>query len=131
MSLLATFPTLTHDWLKHEHDPRLHRRQVVIKSGSGDLITGTVMAEITAAGANKGKLVPYNPAAEDGSQNATEILWGRYDASAADVPGVTVTGFAEIAALHLTWGAGVTLQAHKDAALAALALKFIQTRKLA
>jgi len=41
----SVFPKVTHDWLKHETDPMLHRRAGVIKSGSGVVTTGQVIAK--------------------------------------------------------------------------------------
>ncbi len=46
---IATYPKLRHDWLKHEHDAKLYRREVTLLSGAGDLITGTVLGKITKA----------------------------------------------------------------------------------
>lgn len=47
---IATYPKLRQDWLKHEHDAKLYRREVTILAAAGDLITGTVMGKITKAG---------------------------------------------------------------------------------
>lgn len=128
MALLATYPTLSQDWLKHELDPRLFRKQITIAAGTGDVITGTVLGVVTASK----KFVRMNPSAADGSQNAAAILLHRTDATGTtDVSGVIVTGNAEIAPLHLTWDASVTTQAQKDAAVAQLAALGFQTRTLA
>lgn len=51
MTVVATFPILAHDWLKHELDCHLYRRAGTIASGSGKVATGTVVGQITAAGA--------------------------------------------------------------------------------
>lgn len=51
MGVIATYPKLRHDWLKHELDPQLFRKEITILAGAGDLATGTVMAQITEAGA--------------------------------------------------------------------------------
>lgn len=50
MPLVATYPKLRQDWLKHEHDANLYRREVTLLSGAGDLVTGTVLGKITKAG---------------------------------------------------------------------------------
>lgn len=49
---VATYPKLRHDWLKHEHDPKLYRREVTILAAAGDLVTGTVMGQITTGAAS-------------------------------------------------------------------------------
>lgn len=46
MTVVATYPKVARDWLKHELDPTLFRRAGVIKSGSGKVITGTVLGAI-------------------------------------------------------------------------------------
>lgn len=46
MTVVATYPKLAHDWLKHELDPTLYRRAGTIASGSGKIITGTVLGAI-------------------------------------------------------------------------------------
>lgn len=51
MAIVATYPKLSGDWLRHENDPRLNRKQVTILSGAGDLPTGAVLGKITVAGA--------------------------------------------------------------------------------
>jgi hypothetical protein len=48
MTLVATFPKLAHDWLKHELDPHLHRKGGVIKSGAGKVTTGMVLGSVPA-----------------------------------------------------------------------------------
>lgn len=47
MALLATFPRLSSEWLKHETDPTLGREEIVVASGAGNLITGTVLGKIS------------------------------------------------------------------------------------
>lgn len=49
---VSTFPKLRQDWLKHEHDSKLYRREVTILAAAGDLITGTVMGKITLGAAS-------------------------------------------------------------------------------
>lgn len=52
MTVVATFPKLAHDWLKHEIDPQMGRKAGVIKSGSGALKTGRVLGEISVGAAS-------------------------------------------------------------------------------
>jgi hypothetical protein len=47
MPTVSTYPKLRQDWLKHENDSKLYRKEVTILAAAGDLITGTVMARIT------------------------------------------------------------------------------------
>lgn len=49
MTLVATLPKFTHDWLVHEDNPTLGRKGGVVKSGSGVVATGLVLGEIVSA----------------------------------------------------------------------------------
>jgi len=222
MAVVATYPKLSGDWLRHENDPRLNREEVTIVAGTGNLKTGSVLAKITTgaatsaaksggntgngamgsitvgataqvgvyrlrittAAANAGqfqvtdpqgdavglgtvgvafsggglsftladgsadfivgdgfditvaagnnKWAFHDPAATNGAQVAAGILLDAVDASGgSDVEGVVVTGNAEIVALNLEWGAGVTTNNQKNAALAQLATLGFKTRQLA
>jgi hypothetical protein len=86
--------------------------------------------DITVA-AGSGKYVPYDPTANDGSQVAEAILLHAVDASAADIAGavILINGPAEISPAGLKWGANVTTQAHKDAALATFRSRLILARQ--
>lgn len=46
MTVVATYPKVARDWLKHELDPTLFRKGGIIKSGSGKVITGTVLGAV-------------------------------------------------------------------------------------
>ncbi|MGE3064119.1 MAG: head decoration protein [Hyphomicrobiaceae bacterium] len=52
MGLLATYPRLSMEWLKHETDPDLGREEIVIAAEAGDLKTGTVLGRITKGDAS-------------------------------------------------------------------------------
>lgn len=54
MTIGATYnlPALAHEWLKHELDPEFTRKEIVIASGAGELLTGTVLGQITKGGAS-------------------------------------------------------------------------------
>jgi hypothetical protein len=52
MAVVSTYPKLSGDWLRHEKDARLNRKQVTILSGTGNLVTGAVLGKITVAGAS-------------------------------------------------------------------------------
>lgn len=96
---------------------------IVVASGAGVLVAGTVLGKITASG----KYTILAPAASDGSQTAAGILWDGLDATSADVPGVAVTRLAEVTAGELTYPGGIT-GPQKTAALASLAAAMVIAR---
>lgn len=51
MALVAHFPKLSTDWLRHELDARMHRKEIVIAAEAGNLPTGAVLAQITVGDA--------------------------------------------------------------------------------
>lgn len=94
-------------------------QEIIIASGAGKVLAGTVLGQITASK----KYVPHNPAATDGSQNAAAILFSGRDATSADATGVaTVRGPATIFSNYLTYAAGISA-ANKTAADDALRAK--------
>jgi uncharacterized protein YbjQ (UPF0145 family) len=103
MALVATCPRLAHDWLKHENDPNLHRETVVVVSGAGNLLTGTVLGKVTATG----KYKPYDNDASDGSQTAIGVLVYDADATDADAAVVVLKRSAEVWAERLQWASTV------------------------
>lgn len=116
-------PTLTQDiksgpghYIVSEANGYRSRDVGTIAAGSGVLKPGAVLARVTATS----KLVPYNPAGADGSQNAVAILYDGCDATAADVKRTVTARDSEVHAAVLTWAAGVT-DPQKATALAALA----------
>ena len=92
------------------------RDNIVVASGSGKLIAGTVLARITASG----KLVPLAPGATDGSQIAVAVLYGAVDATSADAKGVAHVRDCEVNLNELVWPAGITT-VQQTAAITALA----------
>ena len=115
MTVVATFPKVAHDWLKHELDTTLYRRGGVIASGAGVVTTGTVLGKVTASG----KYAPIDFAASDGTENAAAILINYADATSADVETAILIGQAQIVPSQLVWPAGATTP-EKDAALVQL-----------
>lgn len=91
----------------------------VIADGSTDFIVGDGFDITIAAGS--GKYVAFDPAGVDGRQNARAILFEGCDATSADVRRVVTARSTEVEAAALQWGAGVTTDPQKNAALAALA----------
>lgn len=127
MTVVATMPKFTHDWLVHENDPQLYRRAGVILSGSGVVTTGTVLGKITASG----KYAPLNPGASDGSQVAAAIVLNRADATSADAETAILVGHAQIVPSQLTWPAAADTTPERTAALAQLeALGIVSHQRL-
>ncbi len=64
------------------------REVVTIATGSANpvLQPGTVLGKITASG----KYAAHDPAAVDGTETAVAVLWGKADATAADVDAVVL-----------------------------------------
>lgn len=92
------------DWLKAEsHNSGYSREEIIVASGSGKVLSGTVLGKITASG----KYKPVTVAAADGSQNAACILLNPVDATAADVQGVAIVREAIVVAQGLLYGADV------------------------
>ena len=81
---------------------------VILISGSGVVIRGTVLGVITASG----KYAVSTTAATDGSQNPAAVLVDDYDATSADVS-VGVYEMGEFNERALTIGAGWTIAALK------------------
>lgn len=117
MTVVATMPKFSHDWLVHELDAQLFRRAGVIASGSGVVTTGLVLGRVTASG----KYKPLDPAATDGTQNAAAIVLNRVDATAADAETAILVGNAQIVPSQLTWPAAADTTNERNAALAQLA----------
>lgn len=128
MTITATYPKRSFDWLKHETDQAISRDVVTIKAGAGKLETGTVLGKITATG----KYVPCDLAAEDGSEVPAVLLKDYTDASgSADVKAVAIVGFAEVVMAELTFDASFDTLTKKRTAMATLAAKHIKSRPLA
>lgn len=51
MAVVANYPKLSGDWLRHELDPRLNREEVTILAGTGNLATGAVLGKVTTGAA--------------------------------------------------------------------------------
>jgi hypothetical protein len=91
-----------------------------LTDGATDFAVGDGFDITVAAGSLKWG--PYDPTAVDGREKAAAILLHKHDTTSADVAEAIVLarGPAEVALQGLKWSAGVTTQAHKDAAYAAL-----------
>ena len=87
-----------------DSDDTIARDQIVLKSGSGVCLSGTVLGKITATG----KYTPINFGASDGSQHFAGILYAETDATAADRKAVATVRLQEVVAERLIWPAGAT-----------------------
>jgi hypothetical protein len=89
--------------LSEDDEGRLSRDNVVIASGAGKLLPGTVLGKITASN----KFVSSPATAADGSEVAVAILIGPVDAISADVTAVAVARHAEVNRFGLLYDASV------------------------
>lgn len=92
-------------FIKSEANGDLSREAIVIVSGSGKLLAGTVLGKITASG----KYKPYDNDNADGSQTAAAILVYDVDATSADVTTVGIVRLAEVWTNRLVWAATVAV----------------------
>lgn len=112
------------DGLKAELPNDASRQTEIIVSGAGSLPMFRVLGRITASG----KLTNYTPGAVDGSQNAVAVLIEAADATAADVKATVIDWTATFASQRLSWGAAVTTDAHRTAAIEALKARGIRVK---
>lgn len=113
----------TGHYLVSEANGYRSRERAVIASGSGKLDAGTVLGQVTAT--KKFKILA--PAASDGTQVASAILFEACDATSVDVSRTVTARDTEIQAAVLVWPVGVT-DSQKTAALASLAALGIASR---
>lgn len=100
------------------------RETVTIASGSGSLVSGTVLGKITTGG----KYTTLSPGATNGSQNAAGVLWAGVSATDGDASAVIILrGPAILNADEITWPDGIT-DAQKTSATTALAALGLQLR---
>ncbi|MBE7186300.1 MAG: head decoration protein [Methylobacterium mesophilicum] len=112
------------DVVKTEARNRASRDESILASGSGLVLCGTVLGTVTVSGKKK----PLTVGASDGTQNATDIILQKADATSADVNVVTLSrGVAEVVSQALIWPVGIT-GTQKAAALAQLEAKLITAR---
>lgn len=68
------------------------RDAVVIASGQGVLVAGSVLGKITLSG----KFAAYDNSETNGTEVAAGILYSKVDATSADVNSVAITRLAEV-----------------------------------
>lgn len=98
---MTTFTETAHpgEYLLHEVNRYMSREKVVIASGAGVLVPGTVLGKVTASG----KYVQLDQDAVDGSEVAAGILYQDVDATSADQDAVITGGYAAVDDKHLTF----------------------------
>jgi hypothetical protein len=102
-------------FLKYEEEQGYSRDDVIVASGQ-NIAVGEVVGRVTASG----KIAAFDPAANDGTQNAIGVSLSAVDATAGDKPGVIVARQAIVVDRdNLVWG-GAPTNAQKDAAIAQL-----------
>lgn len=99
------------------------REQGHMASGSGTVNPGTVCGKVTGTG----KFKPLSPAANDGSEVASAVLYQGCDASDADVRRTFTVRDTEVIEAELIWPDGITDQQKNDA-IAALSERGIVLR---
>jgi len=96
---MLTEKTHAGGFLISEADGKRSRENVTLASGQ-DLHPGAVLGKITSGG----KYTAINQGASDGSQTAAGVLYGRGDASAADLEVAIIARDAEVNGNELQWG---------------------------
>ena len=97
--------------LSEDDEGRLSRDNIVIASGAGALLPGTLLGKLTASG----KFAPSPETAADGSEAAVAILVGRVDATSSDVVAVGLMRHAEVNRYGLIYDASVDDDLKKSA----------------
>lgn len=103
------------DVVKDEGNNRFSRDTDTLASGSGKVIPGAVLGQVTASG----KFKPLAPGASDGTQIAAAVILQYADATTADQTVVNLKRRAQVVLQALVWPAGIT-DAQKSTAIAQL-----------
>lgn len=111
------------DVVKDEGRNRISRDDDTLAAGSGIVVTGTVLGQVTATG----KFKPLAPAASDGTQTAAAIILETADARTADQTVVNLKRHAQVVLQGLIWPVGINAT-QQTAALAALENRGIVAR---
>ena len=103
------------DVVKDEGKNRFSRDTDTLASGSGKVVPGAVLGQVTASG----KFKPLAPGASDGTQIAAAVILQYADATTADQAVVNLKRRAQVVLQALVWPEGIT-DAQKSAAIAQL-----------
>ncbi|EHS53426.1 bacteriophage-like protein [Rhizobium sp. PDO1-076] len=98
--------TLVSDIVKYEADSSYSRDEDTLASGSGVVLSGTVLGKV----ASTRKFKPLAPAAADGTEKAAAIILQRSDATSADQTVVNLKRHAKVVLQSLKWPAGITAE---------------------
>ena len=104
------------DVVRDEGKNRFSRDTDILSSGSGRVVTGTVLGKLT----NGGKFKPLAPDATDGTQIAAAIILQHADATVGDQQVVNLKRRAQVVLQNLVWPGAITA-AQKQTALDQLA----------
>lgn len=98
-------------FLTSEANGSQSRDNVVIASGAGVVLAGTVLGKLTSGG----KYVPSPDTGADGSQTGVAVLLETVDATSADAAGAVISRNAEVNANQLIYPASVSDNTKKGA----------------
>jgi hypothetical protein len=104
-------PDRNYEALLSEGAGSISRDAITIKSGSGVLVSGTVLGKITATGKFEG----YDDGNSGGSNAAAAVLMQTVDATSADVVATAIVRLAEVKKDALQWIAAVDATAKTKA----------------
>ncbi|GLS45146.1 head decoration protein [Methylobacterium brachythecii] len=125
MGATLNSPVYVSDWLKYEAGSYYSRGTGTVASGSGALVSGTVLAKVAASG----KYVPAAATGSDGTQTATAILVAPVDATSVDAPCVVIENHALVSHAGLTWGSTINDATKRAAAIGQLRSVGIKVRE--
>jgi hypothetical protein len=104
------------DFLMSEGPNHYSREAIIIASGAGKVVPGTILGKITASG----KYVPSPATGADGSQTGVAIALYDVDATSADAKVAAIVRLAEVNKNSLVYEATVNDTTKKAAKLAQL-----------
>lgn len=110
------------DFIISEAEGKRSRDTIIIASGAGKVLPGTVLGKVTASG----KYVPSPDTGADGSQTAAAINIYEVDATSADVSVAAINADAEVNVNELVYHSTVndaTKKGTKQTQLRALGIK--------
>ena len=108
-----------------QFDANITNEEIVIAASSGDLVAGTVLGKVTA----NGQYAPYDPAAVDGTEDATEavILYADVADSTGTQKSVATVRDIAVNGNALTWVNAVTTP-QREAVEAGMAVRSLMVR---
>lgn len=116
------------EFILNEGDGHISRDVAIIPAGTGKLLPGTVLGELTAS---KGSFIPSpetETVGEEGAENAKAILCYAVDATDHDAEAVIINVHAEVKTSLLVFDASVNDAAKQAAKLEQLRAVHIKAR---